>query len=75
MQCLPSIKLGPPDKSGRRSPVPTGQTERVPVDLVIMALGNTANPIIKDAEPNLKTSKWGTIEVGETSKQTSIPDV
>ena len=72
---LAENKLGPPDKSGRRSPVPTGQTERVPVDLVIMALGNTANPIMKDAEPNLKTSKWGTIEVGETSKQTSIPDV
>ncbi len=40
-----------------------------------MALGNTANPIMKDAEPSLKTSKWGTIEVGEKSKQTSIPDV
>ena len=68
-------ELGQPDKSGRRSPVATGETERVPVDLVIMALGNTANPIMKDAEPSLKTSKWGTIEVGEKSKQTSIPDV
>src|SRR5271157_1716435 len=68
-------ELGAPDKSGRRSPKPTGETERVPVDLVIMALGNTANPIIKDAEPTLKTSKWGTIELGEKSKQTSIPDV
>ena len=68
-------ELGAPDKSGRRSPKPTGETERVPVDLVIMALGNTANPIIKDAEPTLKISKWGTIELGEKSKQTSIPDV
>jgi glutamate synthase (NADPH/NADH) small chain len=68
-------ELGPADKSGRRSPVATGETERVPVDLVIMALGNTANPIMKDAEPSLKTSKWGTIEVGEVTKQTSIPDV
>ncbi|MFD2183173.1 sulfide/dihydroorotate dehydrogenase-like FAD/NAD-binding protein [Rhodoplanes azumiensis] len=68
-------ELGPPDKSGRRAPVATGETERVPVDLVIMALGNTANPIMKDAEPDLKTSKWGTIEVGEGTQRTSIKDV
>jgi glutamate synthase (NADPH/NADH) small chain len=68
-------ELGPPDKSGRRSPVRTGETERVPVDLVIMALGNTANPIMTDAEPGLKRSKWGTIEVQHGSQQTSIPDV
>ena len=68
-------ELGQPDKSGRRSPVPTGETERMPVDLVIMALGNTANPIMKDAEPGLKTTKWGTIELPEDSKQTSIADV
>jgi len=68
-------ELGEPDKSGRRSPRPTGEAERVPVDLVIMALGNTSNPIVKDAQPNLKVSKWGTIELGEKSKLTSIPDV
>jgi glutamate synthase (NADPH/NADH) small chain len=68
-------ELGPADKSGRRSPKPTGETERVPVDLIIMALGNTANPIVKDAEPTLKVSKWGTIELGDKSKLTSIPDV
>ncbi len=69
-------ELGPPDPSGRRSPVKTGQTERVPVDLVIMALGNTANPIMTEAEPGLKTTKWGTISLeGEGSQQTSIPDV
>jgi glutamate synthase (NADPH/NADH) small chain len=68
-------ELGQPDKSGRRSPVRTGQTERVPVDLVIMALGNTANPIMTDAEPGLKTSKWGTIEVIPGTQQTSIADV
>ncbi|EJW09393.1 Glutamate synthase [NADPH] small chain [Rhodovulum sp. PH10] len=67
--------LGEPDKSGRRRPEPTGEVERVPVDLVIMALGNTANPIMKQAEPELKTSKWGTIEVGDGSQKTSIADV
>jgi glutamate synthase (NADPH/NADH) small chain len=69
-------ELGPPDPSGRRSPVRTGQTERVPVDLVIMALGNTANPIMTEAEPGLKTTRWGTIALDEQgSQQTSIADV
>ncbi|HEX9206835.1 MAG TPA: sulfide/dihydroorotate dehydrogenase-like FAD/NAD-binding protein [Steroidobacteraceae bacterium] len=69
-------ELGPADPSGRRSPVKTGQTERVPVDLVIMALGNTANPIMTEAEPGLKTTRWGTISLEEQgSQQTSIPDV
>jgi glutamate synthase (NADPH) small chain len=69
-------ELGPADKSGRRSPRPTGQQERVPVDLVIMALGNTANPIMAEAEPGLKTTKWGTIALEEDgSQRTSIADV
>ena len=69
-------ELGPPDPSGRRAPVKTGRTERVPVDLVIMALGNTANPIMAEAEPGLKTTKWGTISLDEQgSQRTSIPDV
>jgi glutamate synthase (NADPH/NADH) small chain len=56
--------------------VKTGRTERVPVDLVIMALGNTANPIMTEAEPGLKTTKWGTISLDEQgSQRTSIPDV
>ncbi len=69
-------ELGPADPSRRRAPVKTGRTERVPVDLVIMALGNTANPIMKEAEPGLKTTKWGTISLDhEGSQATSIPDV
>jgi len=42
---------------------------------VIMALGNASNPIVKDAEPGLKTSKWGTIEIKAGSQETSIDDV
>ena len=53
----------------------TGETEEMKVDLVIMALGNASNPIVKDAEPGLKTSKWGTIEVKSGSQETSIDDV
>jgi len=72
---LEVIKLGEPDASGRRSPVVTGETERMAVDLVIMALGNSPNPIIKDSEPNLKTTKWGTLDVGRGSQKTSVQDI
>jgi glutamate synthase (NADPH/NADH) small chain len=41
----------------------------MPVDLAIMALGNAANPIIKDSEPRLEVSRWGTIEVGGRETQ------
>lgn len=60
---LDVMELGAPDASGRRKPAPTGETETIKADLVIMALGNDANPIIKDSEPRIKTSKWGTIVV------------
>jgi len=70
------IALGEPDSSGRRRPVPTGRTTEIEADLVIMALGNSPNPIIKDSEPRLSVSKWGTIEQTEDgSKETSIPGI
>jgi glutamate synthase (NADPH/NADH) small chain len=72
---LDVMELGEPDGSGRRRPVATGETEEIPVDLVIMALGNAPNPIIKDSEHGLKTSKWGTIEARSDSQETSIDDV
>jgi glutamate synthase (NADPH/NADH) small chain len=72
---LDVIALGEPDASGRRSPVSTGKVESMPVDLVIMALGNTPNPIIRESEPSLKTTKWGTIDVPDGSQQTSLAGV
>ncbi len=73
---LDVMELGAPDASGRRSPVPTGEVEPMAVDLVIMALGNTPNPIIKDSEPTLKLTKWGSIDVGQGSpQQTSLAGV
>ncbi len=72
---LDVIALGAPDASGRRSPVSTGQVEDMAVGLVIMALGNTPNPIIRESEPSLKTTKWGTIDVADGSQQTSLAGV
>ncbi|MBW3085907.1 Dihydroorotate dehydrogenase B (NAD(+)), electron transfer subunit [Austwickia sp. TVS 96-490-7B] len=70
------MELGEPDASGRRSPKPTGERETIPADVVIMALGNSANPIIKDATPQMRTSKWGTIDLEQEGSQlTSIPGV
>ncbi|HEY0282235.1 MAG TPA: sulfide/dihydroorotate dehydrogenase-like FAD/NAD-binding protein, partial [Rhizomicrobium sp.] len=71
---LDVMELGKPDASGRRTPVPTGKTETIPVDLVIMALGNDSNPIIKDSEPRIKTSKWGTLLV-ENGAETTLEGV
>jgi glutamate synthase (NADPH/NADH) small chain len=72
---LDVIALGEPDASGRRSPLSTGKVEAMEVDLVIMALGNTPNPIIRESEPSLKTTKWGTIDVGDGTQQTSLAGV
>ena len=69
------MALGEPDDSGRCRPVITGETEKMQVDLVIMALGNTSNPIIKDAEPELKTTQWGTIDLRQDSQETSMDNV
>ena len=72
---LDVIELGEPDESGRRSPITTGRKERISADLVIMALGNTPNPIIKDAEPDLRTTRWGSIDLNKGSQETSIENV
>jgi len=71
---LDIMELGEPDASGRRRPAATGREETIEADLVIMALGNATNPIVKDSEPGLKTSKWGTIEI-VTGQETSVDDV
>lgn len=73
---LDMMRLGEPDSSGRRSPTPTGRQETIPADLVIMALGNASNPIIKDSEPTLHTTKWGTIDLDHKgSQETSLSGV
>ena len=70
------MELGEPDDSGRRRPIDTGQTTHMKADLVIMALGNSANPIIKDSEPRLAVSRWGSIELDrEGSQETSLAGV
>ncbi|MDR1935364.1 MAG: FAD-dependent oxidoreductase, partial [Candidatus Accumulibacter sp.] len=72
---LEVMDLGEPDASGRRSPIATGKTELMPAELVIMALGNDPNPIIKDSEPSLKTTRKGSIELAQGSQKTSLDGI
>jgi len=70
---LQYMELGEPDASGRRRPVPIEGSEKdIDVDLVIVAVGVSPNPLIPSCLPDLKVSRWGTIEVGE-NMQSSIP--
>ena len=68
------MKLGEPDDSGRRRPVPIEGSEfRQDCDLAVIAIGNGANPLIQEVTPDLKTNRWGNILTdglaGRTSKK------
>lgn len=73
MECI-KMRLGEPDASGRRRPVPIdGSNFITPIDTVICAIGQSPNPLIPQTTPDLKIGKWGNIEVdsetGKTSKK------
>jgi glutamate synthase (NADPH/NADH) small chain len=68
------MQLGEPDESGRPSPVPIlGSEYRIPVDTVVMAIGQSPNPTVQRATPELIT-KRGKIVIDD-SGQTSLPNV
>lgn len=70
------MELGEPDASGRRSPkVIEGSEYNIDVDLVIVAVGVSPNPLIPSALKELKVSRWGTIEVDKDTMQSSIPEL
>lgn len=64
-------ELGEPDASGRRSPVPVAGSEFVlDVDMIIMALGTSPNPLIGSTTPNLELNRKGCIVADENGKTT-----
>ena len=70
---LQVMTLGEPDESGRRSPVAMeGQTVTLPVDLVIVSVGVSPNPLIPSTVAGLEISKKGTIVVND-QMQSSLP--
>ncbi len=75
MTCV-EMELGEPDASGRRRPViKPGSAFTLPVDTVIVAIGNSPNPLIKKTTPDLETQKWGGITADEETGRTSIDKV
>ena len=62
-------ELGEPDEKGRRSPVPVeGSNWVLPCDAVIIAIGTSPNPLIKNTTPNLAITRKGGIETDEEGK-------
>lgn len=60
------MELGEPDASGRRRPVEVaGAVERIPVDMVIVSVGVSPNPIVPDNIAGLEVSPRGTVVVDE----------
>jgi len=73
MECI-RMQLGEPDESGRPSPVPMPGSEfRMPVDTVVMAIGQSPNPTVQRATPQLLT-KRGKVLI-DANGQTNIPNV
>ena len=68
MTCV-EMELGEPDAKGRRRPVPKPGSEfELPVETVIVAIGNSPNPLIKKTTPDLPTEKWGGITADENGR-------
>jgi len=68
------MELGEPDESGRRRPLPIKGSEfELECDLVIIAVGAGANPLLTKSTEGLDLNKWGYIiaeeETGKTSKK------
>ena len=65
IRCI-KMELGEPDASGRRRPIEVAGSEfDLDVDCVIMALGTSPNPLIKDTTKGLEINKKGGIVVNE----------
>jgi len=68
IECL-RYELGEPDASGRRRPVAIPGSEfQIEVDTVIVAIGNLANPLIRQTTPGLEFNQWGNIIVDENCR-------
>lgn len=71
MECI-RMKLGEPDSSGRRRPIPIeGSNFRIPVDVVVVAIGQSPNPLIPNTTPGLKIGKHGNVITDPLTGKTS----
>lgn len=75
-KALTKMELGEPDESGRRSPVAIpGAIEEIDIDVVIVSVGVSPNPLIPHTVKGLNISKWGTIVVDQESMKSDLPDL
>lgn len=75
MECL-RMELGEPDDSGRRRPIAVPGSEfEIECDTVIVALGQSPNPLIRTTTDGLNTQSWGGIIINTETGMTSIPGV
>ena len=76
LKCI-KMKLGEPDASGRRRPIPIEGTEFViEADMVIFALGTSPNPLVFTNAFGLERTKWGTVVMKDAEKgRTTLPRV
>lgn len=75
IRCL-RMALGEPDESGRRRPVPVRGSEFViDCDVVVVAIGNSPNPLIPHTTPDLRVADWGGIVADEKTGRTSKKSV
>ncbi len=73
---LQRMRLGEPDAGGRRRPVPiAGETFDLQIDVAIVAIGNSPNPLLAKTTPALAHTDRGTLVIDQESGMTSIPGV
>jgi glutamate synthase (NADPH/NADH) small chain len=71
MECI-KMRLGEPDESGRRKPLPLkGSNFVMQIDMVVNAIGTMANPIVARSATGVQTNKWGYFAVDEKTCATS----
>ena len=71
MECV-EMELGEPDDSGRRRPVvKEGSNFIIETGTVIVSIGQSPNPLIRQTTPGLDTQRWGGIIVDEDTMKTS----
>ncbi len=71
LECM-EMTLGEPDASGRRRPIAKeGSNFVIGLDTVVVAIGQSPNPLIRQTTPGLETERWGGIIVNEETMKTS----
>ena len=74
VECI-EMKLGEPDDSGRRRPIPIPGSEfKIDIETAIIAIGQSPNPLVPHTVKGLKIGKWGNIETDEEGR-TNVPGI